>query len=152
MPRIVREADVSWEGNLARGAGAITASSSGAFDALGYSLPARIAAPEGKTSPEELLAAAHGGCFTMSLAGELTGAGTPPGRLDVHCRITMNEVEGQGHLIVHSALEVRAQVEGLGEDAFADAVDAAHKGCSFSSLLRAAGVGIDIETVLEGGD
>jgi organic hydroperoxide reductase OsmC/OhrA len=64
----------------------------------------------------------------------------------------MDEVEGRGHLIVHSALEVRAHVEGVGEDAFAEAVDAAHKGCSFSSLLRAAGVGIDIKTVLEGGD
>ena len=112
MPRIVREADVSWEGNLARGTGAITAASSGAFEALGYSLPTRIAAPEGKTSPEELLAAAHGGCFTMSLAGELTGAGTPPGRLDVHCRITMDEVEGRGHLIVHSALDVAPRVQG----------------------------------------
>ena len=50
MPRIVREADVSWEGNLARGTGTITAASSGAFEALGYSLPTRIAAPEGKTS------------------------------------------------------------------------------------------------------
>ena len=152
MPRIVREADVSWEGNLARGAGAITASSSGAFDALGYSLPARIAAPEGKTSPEELLAAAHGGCFTMSLAGELTGAGTPPGRLDVHCRITMDEVEGRGHLVVHSALEVRARVAGIDAAALDAAVEAAHEGCSFSALLRDAGIDIDIRTTLEGGD
>jgi len=152
MPRIVRDADVAWEGNLARGDGAITAASSGAFTSLPYSLPTRIAAPEGKTSPEELLAGAHGGCFTMSLAGELTAAGTPPGRLDVHCRITMDEVEGQGHLIVHSALDVRARVDGIDSDALAAAVDAAHRGCSFSSLLRAAGVGIDIETTLEGGD
>ena len=152
MPRIVRAADVSWEGNLARGTGALTAASSGAFEALGYSLPTRVAAPEGKTSPEELLAAAHGGCFTMSLAGELTGAGTPPGRLDVRCRITMDEIEGRGHLIVHSALDVRARVPGLDEAAFAKAVDAAHEGCSFSSLLRDAGVGIDITTTLEGGD
>ena len=152
MPRIVRDADVSWEGNLARGTGAITAASSGAFEALGYSLPTRIAAPEGKTSPEELLAAAHGGCFTMSLAGELTGAGTPPGRLDVHCRITMDEIEGRGHLIVHSALDVRARVPGLDEAAFAQAVDAAHGGCSFSSLLRDAGVEIEITKTLEGGD
>jgi lipoyl-dependent peroxiredoxin len=154
MPRIVREADVSWEGNLARGIGAITAASSGAFESLGYSLPTRIAAPEGKTSPEELLAAAHGGCFTMSLAGELTGAGTPPGRLDVHCRITMDEVEGRGHLIVRSALDVRARVEGLDEAGLAGAVDSAHTGCSFSSLLHDAGVGIDITTTLdaEGGD
>jgi osmotically inducible protein OsmC len=153
MPRIVRDAEVRWEGNLARGEGAITAASSGAFTALPYSLPTRIASPEGKTSPEELLAAAHGGCFTMSLAGELTAAGTPPGRLAVRCRITMDEVEGQGHLIVHSALDVRARVGGVAQDAFADAVEAAHRGCSFSSLLRAAGVGIDIETHLdEGGD
>ena len=151
MPRIVREADVSWEGNLARGAGALTAATSHAFEALGYSLPTRIAdAPEGKTSPEELLACAHGGCFTMSLAGELTAAGTPPGRLDVHCRITMDEVEGQGHLIVHSALDVRARVDGLDAESFAKAVEDAHAGCSFSSLLRAAGVGIDIETTLDG--
>ena len=64
----------------------------------------------------------------------------------------MDEVEGQGHLIVHSALDVRARVDGLEPDAFARAVDAAHTGCSFSSLLRAAGVGIDIETTLDGGD
>ena len=154
MPRIVRDADVSWEGNLARGTGAITAASSGAFTGLGYSLPTRIAAAagtEGRTSPEELLAAAHGGCFTMSLAGELTGAGTPPGRLDVHCRITMDEVEGRGHLIVHSALEVRATVPGLDAEKFEAAVTAAHAGCSFSSLLRDAGIGIDITTTLEGG-
>lgn len=152
MPRIVRDADVSWEGNLARGTGALTAASSGAFEALGYSLPTRIAAPEGKTSPEELLAAAHGGCFTMSLAGELTGADAPPERLAVRCRITMDEVEGRGHLIVHSALDVHARVPGLHEDAFARVVDAAHEGCSFSSLLRDAGVGIEITTTLEGGD
>ena len=152
MPRIVREADISWEGNLARGTGTITAASSGAFEALGYSLPTRIAAPEGKTSPEELLAAAHGGCFTMSLAGELTGAGTPPGRLDVHCRITMDEVEGRGHLIVHSDLDVRARVTGIDDAQFEAVVEKAHQGCSFSSLLRDAGVGIDITTTLEGGD
>lgn len=152
MPRIVRDADVVWEGNLARGEGAISAASSGAFGFLPYSLPTRIAAPEGKTSPEELLAAAHGGCFTMSLAGELTAAGTPPGRLEVRCRITMDEVEGRGHLIVHSALDVRARVDGVAPEAFANAVEAAHEGCSFSSLLRDAGVGIDIQTHLEGGD
>ena len=149
MPRIVREADVAWEGNLARGHGALTAATSGAFIGLSYSLPTRIGDPEGKTSPEELLAAAHGGCFTMSLAGELTGAGSPPGRLDAHCRITMDEVEGRGHLIVHSAIEVRANVADIDEEAFAAAVEAAHEGCSFSSLLRDAGVEIDITTTLE---
>ena len=103
MPRIVREAGITWEGNVARGSGAITAASSGAFTALAYSAPTRIGNPEGKTSPEELLAAAHGGCFTMSLASELTQGGTPPERLEVRCVITMDEVEGKGHQIVHSA-------------------------------------------------
>lgn len=152
MPRIVRDADVVWEGNLARGEGALTAASSGAFSSLPYSLPTRVGSTTDKTSPEELLAAAHGGCFTMSLAGELTAAGTPPGRLEVRCRITMDEVEGRGHLIVQSALDVRARVDGVDEDAFCAAVDAAHQGCSFSSLLRDAGVGIDIDAKLEGGD
>jgi osmotically inducible protein OsmC len=153
VPRIVREAEVAWEGNLARGHGALTAVTSGAFIGLSYSLPTRIGDPEGKTSPEELLAAAHGGCFTMSLAGELTGAGTPPVRLDVHCTITMDEVEGRGHLIVHSALAVHAKVPGVDGEAFAAAVEAADRGCSFSSLLRDAGVGIDVTTTLDdGGD
>ena len=95
MPRIVRDADIVWEGNLARGEGAITAASSGAFSGLGYSLPTRIGGSPDKTSPEELLAAAHGGCFAMSLAGELTGAGTPPGRLDVHCRSRWTRLKGR---------------------------------------------------------
>jgi osmotically inducible protein OsmC len=153
MPRIVREADVAWEGNLARGHGALSAATSGAFIGLSYSLPTRIGDPDGKTSPEELLAAAHGGCFTMSLSGELTAAGTPPGRLSVRCRITMDEVEGEGHRIVHSALDVHVRAAGLDAEALQAATDAADGGCSFSALLRAAGVGIDVTTTLEeGGD
>jgi osmotically inducible protein OsmC len=152
VPRIVREADVTWEGNLARGTGGLTATTSGAFSGLPYSLPTRVGATEGNTSPEELLAAAHGGCFTMSLAGELTRAGVPPGRLDVRCTITMDEVEGRGHLIVHSALAVRAHAPGLDRDRLAAAVEAAHEGCSFSSLLRDAGVTVEIQKTLEGGD
>jgi uncharacterized OsmC-like protein len=61
----------------------------------------------------------------------------------------MDEVEGRGHLIVHSAIEVRASVADIDEEAFAAAVEAAHEGCSFSSLLRDAGVEIDITTTLE---
>ena len=104
MPRIERTAEVVWEGNVARGIGAISAGT-GAFTGLEFSLPTRIGAAEGKTSPEELLAAAHGGCITMSLASELTQAGTPPGRLAVTCLIVMDEVEGQGHQIVASHVE-----------------------------------------------
>ncbi len=137
MPRIVREAEIQWEGNVARGAGAISAGSSGAFTALPYTAATRIGVPEGKTSPEELLAAAHGGCFTMSLASELSKAGTPPGRLDVHCIVTMDEVEGKGHQIVHSEIVARGVVPDCDEAAFAQAAEAADAGCPFSALIRA---------------
>jgi osmotically inducible protein OsmC len=137
VPRIVREADVVWEGNVARGAGRITAATSGAFAELPYSLPTRIGAAEGKTSPEELLAAAHGACFAMGLANELASAGTPPERLDVHCVVTMDEVEGKGHLVVESAIEARATAPGADQEGFARAVTAADDGCPFSTLIKA---------------
>lgn len=137
MPRIVREADVSWEGNVARGVGLISAASSSAFSGLPFTVATRIGVPEGRTSPEELLAAAHGGCFAMSLASELSQAGTPPERLEVRCVVTMDEVEGKGHQIVHSEIEVRGLVPGCDEAALAQAAEAADAGCSFSALIRA---------------
>ncbi len=136
MPRVVRTADVSWEGNLARGTGSISGGS-GALAGLPYSVATRVGAPEGKTSPEELLAAAHAGCFAMSLAAELTGAGTPPGKLEITCTVTLDEVPGKGHLIVRSELGGTASVEGVDEQAFAAAVRAADEGCTFSALIRA---------------
>jgi osmotically inducible protein OsmC len=137
MPRIVREADVHWEGNVARGAGAITAASSGAFVGLPFSVASRVGVPEGKTSPEELLAAAHGGCFAMSLAGELAKAGTPPEQLEVRCTVTMDEVGGKGHQIVHSEITASGTVPNCDEAAFAQAAEAADAGCPFSALIRA---------------
>ena len=87
---------------MARGSGEITAATSGAFVGLPYSFPTRIGNPEGRTSPEELLAAAHGGCFAMGLANELSNAEIPPdaARCPLHDR--MDEVEGKGHMIVGS--------------------------------------------------
>ena len=137
MPRIVREAGVSWEGNVARGTGAISATSSNAFSGLPYTAAARIGIPEGKTSPEELLAAAHGACFTMSLASELSKAGTPPERLDVRCIVTMDEIEGKGHQIVHSEIDARGTAPGCDEAAFAQAAEAADASCPMSALIRA---------------
>jgi len=137
MPRIVREAAVSWEGNVARGVGRISATSSGAFTELPYTVATRIGAPEGKTSPEELLAAAHGACFSMSLASELTQAGTPPERLEVRCVVTMDEIEGKGHQIVHSEIEAHGTVPNCDEAGFAQAAEAADAGCPLSALIRA---------------
>ena len=148
MPRIERTATISWDGSLSRGEGHLTAASSGAFAELPYSLAARVGAPEGKTSPEELLAAAHGGCFATSLAGELTGLGLPPARLEVTCRIRLDEVAGAGHQIVGSALSVRAEVPGADAAALAEGVRLADEGCPFSALLKRAGADVRIEAGL----
>lgn len=150
MPRIRRSADVVWEGNLARGTGHISAGT-GAFSRLPYSLPVRIEAPADKTSPEELLAAAHAGCFGMSLAGELTASGSPPERLDVSCTVTMDEVEGKGHVIVDSTIEASARAPRVEAEAFRRAVEAADEGCSFSKLIRAS-ASVSVNARLEGGE
>ena len=147
MPRIERTAEIVWEGNLARGAGLISAGS-GAFTDQAYSNATRIGKPEGKTSPEELLAAAHGGCFGMSLAGELTTLGHPPGRLEITCRIVMDEVEANGHQIVGSLVTVVARVPDLDGGTFARAVELADEGCAFSALLKRAGATVSVSAEL----
>ena len=149
MPRIERTAVIVWEGNLARGAGQLTAASSGAFVELPLSLASRVGAPEGKTSPEELLAAAHGGCFAMSLAGELSALEQPPQTLRLECRVVMDEVEGQGHQIVGSQLTVVARVPEANPETFARAVELADAGCPFASLLRRAGALVEVQANLE---
>jgi osmotically inducible protein OsmC len=137
MPHIERTVDIVWEGNVARGNGTITARS-GSFTELPFSLPSRIAVAQGKTSPEELLAAAHAGCLTMSIVGELTTDGTPPNRLEVTCTIVMDEVEGQGHEIVASHVTL------AGDEVSDEIVERADQSCPFSRLLKKAGVEVTI--------
>lgn len=151
MPRIVREAHVSWHGSVARGAGTITASSSQAFVELPTTIASRVADPEGKTSPEELLAAAHAACFVTSLGSELARAATPPERLEVHCRVTMDEVEGAGHRIVASHIDATGVVPDCDAAAFAQAAEAADAGCPFSALIKASAT-VTIEATLEGAE
>lgn len=150
MPRIVREADATWTGTVSRGSGVVSAVSSGAFE-LPVTLASRIAEPGGKTSPEELLAAAHATCFITSLGSELARAGTPPERLDVHCRVTMDEVEGVGHRIVSSAISARGVAPGADAASFAQAAEEADAGCPFSSLIKASAT-VTIEATLEEGE
>jgi lipoyl-dependent peroxiredoxin len=136
VPRIERTASISWEGNAARGTGLLTAGG-GAFTDVPFSIPSRIAVLQGKTSPEELLAAAHGGCLTTSIASELTKIGAPPERLDVTALVVMDEVPGQGHLVVASEIDIEARVPGVTQEAFDEAVAAADATCPFSILIRA---------------
>ena len=143
MPRIERSATIRWEGNVARGSGHMTGET-GAFSELPFTLASRIGNPEGKTSPEELLAAAHAGCFTMSLGSELARDNTPAGQLEVRCTIVMDEVPGEGHQIVGSNVTVLAEVKGASDEALAAAVRRADEGCPFSTLLRKAGAEVRV--------
>ena len=86
----------------------------------------------------------------MSLAGELTRAGTPPERLDVSADVTLDEVPGQGHLIVRSAISARARVPGADEASFSQVVADADAGCTFSALIRASAE-VQVDATLEGG-
>jgi osmotically inducible protein OsmC len=135
MPRIERTAEAVWEGRAATGSGTIFGRSSSAFE-LRYSEPARVGDPAGQTSPEELIAAAHAGCFAMSLAAEISRLHVEPRRLSVSATCVMDEVEGKGHLVVASNLEVRADVPGLDGAAFHEAVERADAGCPISTLIR----------------
>jgi osmotically inducible protein OsmC len=136
VPRIERIAEAVWEGRAATGSGTIAGRSSGSFD-LAYSEPTRVGDPAGQTSPEELVAAAHAGCFAMSLAAEISRLRHEPRRLTVTATCVMDEVAGRGHLVVASNLDVRADVPGLDETSFHGAVERADAGCPISALIRA---------------
>jgi osmotically inducible protein OsmC len=149
VPRIVREAQIVWEGTTARGAGVVTALSSGAFS-LPTTNASRIGDPEGKTSPEELVAAAHASCFVTSLGSELARAGTPPERLEVRCTILMDEVAGVGHRIVSSSISARGWVPGCDAASFAQSATLADERCPLSALIKGTAT-VSVEATLEGG-
>jgi lipoyl-dependent peroxiredoxin len=134
MPRIERTADITWTGNLARGEGKVSGGS-GAIELLPFSLATRIGNPEGKTSPEELIAAAVGSCFAMSLAGELTSAKTPAELISVDATCVVDEVAGS-HLVTEVQLDVRARVPDIDEANFARIAREAEEGCTMAALVR----------------
>ena len=127
-----RKAAVTWSGDLMGGSGTIDEVGSGAFGPLDVSWAARSEeASGGKTSPEELIAAAHASCFSMALAGALARAGSPPERLSTSANVTF--VPGTG--ITKSALTIRAVVPGMDAAAFGEAAEAAKAGCPVSQAL-----------------
>jgi osmotically inducible protein OsmC len=144
----IRRAEVSWSGDLATGSGTVSARSSGVFEELPVSWAARTEAPGGKTSPEELLAAAHAACFAMALSGALGRAGTPPQRLDVSADVTFDKVES-GWKVVSSALTVRGVVPGMSVDDFVAAAEATKDGCPISGALKG-NVELSVVATLEG--
>lgn len=143
----VRRADASWQGSLARGSGAVSASSSQAFRDLPITWASRTESPDGRTSPEELIAAAHASCFSMALSAGLSRAGTPPESLQVSAVVTFDQVEG-GWKVVSSALTVRGRVPGLDAAGFQQAAEAAKDGCPISQALKG-NVLLSVEASLE---
>lgn len=133
MPIAERDAEVVWQGTLARGSGRIS-SGSGALDSLPVTWAARTEVPDGKTSPEELIAAAHASCFSMALSLVLGEAKATPERLVVHARCTLDEVDGAPR-ITRSALEVRGRVAGVDGEGFAGAIEKARQLCPVSNAL-----------------
>jgi osmotically inducible protein OsmC len=127
-----RRASVTWNGDLLSGSGTIDEVGSGAFGPLDVSWAARSEeASDGKTSPEELIAAAHASCISMALAHGLAGAGNVPERLQTSATVTF--VPGTG--ITKVALTIRGKVPGLAADAFREAAEDAKKNCPVSQAL-----------------
>ncbi|MFD4273383.1 OsmC family protein [Streptomyces cyaneofuscatus] len=125
-----RQAHTNWEGNLLDGKGVVTLDSSGIGE-YPVSWPARSEAANGKTSPEELIAAAHSSCFSMALSHGLAGAGTPSTRLETKAEVTFQP--GTGITGIH--LTVVGEVPGLDEAAFVKAAEDAKANCPVSQAL-----------------
>ena len=130
-----RQARAIWNGDLAKGTGTVSAVSSGKFQDLPVSWGARTESPQGKTSPEELLAAAHASCFCMALSAGLAKGGTPPEQLDVTATVTFDKI-GDSWTVTTSVLDVRGKVPGIDAAAFAKAADDAKDGCPISRALK----------------
>lgn len=137
-----RTANAHWEGSLMEGAGRVSLDSSG-LGAYDVTWAARTQEPNGVTSPEELIAAAHSSCFSMALSHALAQAGTPPTSLDTKAEVTFQPGEG----ITGSHLTVRGVVPGLDAEGFAAAAEGAKANCPVSQAL--AGTKITLDAALD---
>ena len=146
MPDAQRTAEAVWEGSLAQGTGAVTLTSSGAAGPLPVTWASRTARSEGKTSPEELVAAAHASCYCMALSHILGEAGTPPERLEASATVTFAQIEG-GFKVASSALTVKGVVPGLDATGFKKAAEEAKDGCPISGALKG-NVALSVEASL----
>jgi len=129
-----RKASAQWQGDLKTGKGTVS-TESGVLRDSQYSFTTRFESGQG-TNPEELVAAAHAGCFTMAVSAELGRANLTPASLRTTCTITLENVGG-GWSITESHLELVAKVPGASEEAFRKAAQAAETGCPVSKLFKA---------------
>ena len=128
-----RKATTVWTGSLLEGGGNVSLESSG-LGSYDVTWAARTEEPNGKTSPEELIAAAHASCFSMALSHELAQAGNAPERLDVSATVTLSMDDGPK--VTSSHLTVRGVVPGIDADGFAQAAQGAADGCPISGALK----------------
>lgn len=142
-----RRAAATWSGDLLSGRGTVTASTTSVFSDLPTTWASRIGEPEGVTSPEELLAAAHASCFSMACSNELAKAGTPPTRLDVTVSVTGDKLD-TGWTVLAAAITVTGQAPGATEASFREAAEKAKDGCPISKALRG-NVELSVEATLE---
>jgi osmotically inducible protein OsmC len=133
-----RNATTTWEGTLFEGSGRVELQSSG-LGTFDVSWPARAEEPGGKTSPEELIAAAHSACFSMAFSNGLAKAGTPPERLETTAAVTFQP--GDGITGIH--ITVRGTVPGIGADDFVAAAEVAKEGCPVSQALTGTTITLD---------
>lgn len=151
MAEVTRTASVHWEGDIRRGSGTVELASSGAAPGLPVSLPTRTAEKGGgQTSPEELIAASHAGCYAMSLSALLTQGDNPPESLEVGVEVAIAEASGDGYEITRSELTVRGRVPGLDGDGFEQAAKDAEQACPISNAMRG-NVEISVNAELESG-
>ena len=136
-------ASTTWEGDLAHGRGTTTPQS-GAFEPVEVTWASRTTRSEGKTSPEELLAAAHASCYCMALSHELAEAGNPPERLEATAVVEFEPGEG----VRSSHVTVSGKVDGIDQQRFAEAAQAAGDGCPISGALKG-NIDIRVDATLE---
>lgn len=141
---MIRKANAVWRGTGRDGAGALT-SGSGVLSDTPYSFKTRFEDQPG-TNPEELIAAAHAGCFTMALAFALQREGFTPEELSTEAAVSLDQ-DGAGFKITKSALTLRARVPGLSEAKFKEVAETAEKTCPVSRVLNAE---ITLDALLEG--
>jgi osmotically inducible protein OsmC len=133
MTDVERRAHVVWEGDLAGGNGRLTEESSGVIQETPVTWSSRVESPEGKTSPEELIASAHATCYAMSLSNILAGKDAPPVRLEVDAVCTFDDEQIK---ITTVDLDVRGEVPALSEEEFESAAREANQNCPVSNALR----------------
>jgi lipoyl-dependent peroxiredoxin len=143
----IRRAEVTWNGSLIEGSGTIDTVTSGALAGLPVTWASRTEAADGRTSPEELVAAAHASCYAMAFSGGLGRNGTPPTRLSVSATVTFDKVDS-GWKVASSALTVVGVVPGLDAARFAELAETAKDGCPISGALKG-NVALSVEATLE---